>query len=236
MSTAHFWAVWALTPQEYPSVFLKVLAVAGGAAVGGLLVGFLGKALTRMLTTGAMPPWGVRLLRVGGAVAGGWLVALFVFSGGGSGIGGSGGGKIGDSGSSPSPSPSQPADENKDKKGEPKPSKLVRVEVLGNETLDILKQPTGKGARRYRIEGEARLYDLEGKEGKEGEEGIKDALRKRRKEVPSLKVILVRYNDTPDKEGRIVADLEGWLKKEKMWEKFDPTEQDSPEVKKKKKP
>jgi len=226
MSTAHFWTVWALTPQEYPSLFLKVLAVAGGAAVGGFLVGFLGKVLTRMLTTGTMPPWGVRLLRVGGAVAGGWLVALFVFSGGGSGLGGSGGGRIGDSGSEKEKPKN--TDENKDKTGEPKPSQLVRVEVLGNETLEVLKKLTPP-IRRYRIEGEAsdQLYDLE---------GIKDALRQRRKKTPSLKVILVRYNDTPDKDGPVVAGLESWLKQEKMWEKFDPTEQDSPEVKKKTKP
>ena len=68
-----------------------ILAIIGGAAVGGLLIGWLGKLFVRLLTTKPMPPWATSVLRVGGGVVSGWLVYLMVFGGGGSSVGGPGG-------------------------------------------------------------------------------------------------------------------------------------------------
>src|SRR4051812_10470436 len=75
-------AILALGPGDAPGLAVRMLAVLGGALIGGLFVGFLAKLFTRLLTTRPMPLWGVRLMRLLGAVAGGWLVALFVAGGG----------------------------------------------------------------------------------------------------------------------------------------------------------
>src|SRR4051794_23306288 len=82
-----------MTPSEGMSLALKVLAVIGGAAVGGLLIGALGGTFVRLLTTRQMPVWGKRTLRVVGGVATGWLVAFLIFhsGSGGWGFGGPGG-------------------------------------------------------------------------------------------------------------------------------------------------
>ena len=71
--------LWALAPAEGMNVVLKVLAVIGGAALGGVLIGALGNVLVRLTSTRKMPAWGTRTLRVVGGVASGWLVWILVF-------------------------------------------------------------------------------------------------------------------------------------------------------------
>src|SRR5262249_28572079 len=100
----------------------------------------------------------------------------------------------------------------------------VRVEVLGERTLKLLKQSTKGAYRGFRIEDdrEKRLYDLE---------GLQKELRARKEKVPGLKVTLVFYKDSPDKDLNEVPQLETWLRDEKMFERYDETNTDSPEVK-----
>jgi len=73
--------VGVLSPQDGISLGLKVLAVIGGAALGGLFVGALAGLLVRSLTSRPLPVWARRTLQVLGAVAAGWLVVYFVFRG-----------------------------------------------------------------------------------------------------------------------------------------------------------
>ena len=77
--------VLQIAPTDVPGFAVRILVVLGGALVGGLLVGFLARVLLKLLTTRSMPLWMVRFLRLVGGVAGGWLVFLFVWSGGGGG-------------------------------------------------------------------------------------------------------------------------------------------------------
>jgi hypothetical protein len=71
---------------------LKLLAVAGGAAVGALLVGLVVQLAVRSMSTRPVPRPVLTTLRVLGAVAAGLAVWLWVFGPGGSGgFGGSGG-------------------------------------------------------------------------------------------------------------------------------------------------
>src|SRR5262245_118405 len=73
------------------NLFFKWLAIAGGALVGGILIGWLANFLAHLVTRHKLPPWGTNGARLGGAVIGGWLVSLWAFGGGGSAPGGSGG-------------------------------------------------------------------------------------------------------------------------------------------------
>ena len=61
--------------------------------------------------------------------------------------------------------------------------------------------------------------------------GLQKELRARKEKVPGLKVTLVFYKDSPDKDLNEVPQLETWLRDEKMWDQYDPTDKDSPEVK-----
>lgn len=216
-------ALWAVSAQDFSSPILKFLAVAGGAVIGGLLSGFVGRAATRMLSTRSMPLWGVRTLRVAGGVASGWLVYLYLASGGGSGVGGPGGNKAG-GGNKENIQASKPPEKEK-KKDEKKVSAAarVRIEVLGSRALKILKQPTGGPYHGYRIEGdeEKKLYDLA---------GIEAVLRERHQKDLSLKVDLIIYLDSPDRDLPVVTRLRDWLMKEDItWELREPPEH-SPEV------
>ena len=68
-----------------------ILAVAGGAALGGLGVGLLAQMFARLLTLKPVPPLGLRVLRLLGAVAAGWAAYLLVFGTGQFGFGRGGG-------------------------------------------------------------------------------------------------------------------------------------------------
>jgi hypothetical protein len=70
---------------------LRILAVAGAAAVGGLTIGLITQGLSRLLTTRPVPRIPLNIVRVLGAIVCGWLAALLLFGGGPGGIGGGGG-------------------------------------------------------------------------------------------------------------------------------------------------
>jgi hypothetical protein len=72
---------------------LKVLAVAGGAVLGALVVGLLVQLIGRAVAARGMPAWAVNVSRLLGAIAGGLAVYVWVTTpGGGGGFGGGGGG------------------------------------------------------------------------------------------------------------------------------------------------
>jgi hypothetical protein len=217
------WAAAVLAEGLIDSWIVKGLAIAGGAVVGGLLVGFIARAATRTLTTRPMPLWGVRLLRFAGGVASGWLVWLFLSSTG-SGKPGGEGGLLPGGPSRSSDKSAQESDKDKKKKkpDEATPGKVVRVEVLGEKALEVLKQPAED--RFYRIEGDPKktnVYDLK---------GIQEVLRRQHDKEPALRVVIVRYKDSPVERSLIVSDLEGWLKDQGMFKKSEKVNEHSPEV------
>src|SRR5258708_13951000 len=81
-------------PQGVPTMddLVRILAIVGGAAVGGFVTGFLTQAIVRGYTGQKVPRWVVWTLRILGGVAMGWLVYLIVYGHGGSLFGGFGGG------------------------------------------------------------------------------------------------------------------------------------------------
>jgi hypothetical protein len=195
-------------------VLVRILAIAGAAALGGVLLGLLTQLLVRATTTRKLPPWPLNTVRVLGAVASGWLVALWLFGGGGLGIGGSGGWGLG------SGTGRGEGDKNlaaKDKGGKDKgskgtdsappvpPDESLRVEVLGDPAL---KRIAGGGnfdpARCYRIAGAegGKLLTLA---------EVKEALRQRQQQSPPLRrLVLALYKDSPTEQGGRVEDLKAW--------------------------
>src|SRR5947209_6182825 len=94
LAALHFsWQPWMWELADLK----KVLAVLGGALLGGVFVALLAQGATKIFTGQTMPRWMIRLVGLLGGVAGGWIVALLLTSGGGGGEGpgGPGSGSVG---------------------------------------------------------------------------------------------------------------------------------------------
>jgi hypothetical protein len=194
-------------------VLVRCLAVAGAAAVGGVLLGLLCQLIVKATTTRKLPPWPLNTIRILGAVASGWLVALWLFGGGGPGIGGAGGWGFG-SGSGRGEGDKKVAE--KDQGGQEKGGQArdntqvpagesLRVEVLGDPDL---RRIAGGGnfdpARCYRTQGE-------GKGDLQTLDEVKNVIRQRRKQArPLRRLVLVLYNDSPTEQAGRVQDLKAW--------------------------
>ena len=185
----------------------KILAVVGGAVMGGLIVGVLAQLLTRAFTTQKLPRWPLLTVRLLGAVIGGWLVALWVLGGGGAGFGGVGGWGLG---SGPGQGEGEKTVEVSKQNGEDKKNahetkapagETMRIEVLGNAALS---QADIQAERWYRIETDEGSQLLTFKE-------IQEAIKNRQQNQPRLRRIeLVLYKDSPDKQTPVVSKLRTW--------------------------
>jgi hypothetical protein len=185
----------------------KILAVVGGAVVGGLVVGLLAQLVTRAFTTQKLPRWPLLVVRLLGAVIGGWLVALWVLGGGGAGFGGTGGWGLG-SGPGKGDGEKTTAIAKKDDRGEKAggvaqtpPAETLRIEVLGKAAL---KKEDSDASRCYRIDTGDGAHLLTFAE-------IKQAVKKRRQNQPPLRRIeIVLYKDSPDRHVPLVNQLKTW--------------------------
>ena len=215
--------VWAVSVSEAANPIFKGLAIAGGAAVGALLIGAIGQFATRRLTAKPAPVWSVRVMRLSGAVVGGWLIALWVLSGGGSGLGGPGGPGVGGKNGKEAPSDKKRDEETK-KDTEPKPpATTATVEVLGAEPLKAIlgKEFDEDRCYRVRMDKGGELLALE---------QLQTRLREWRDKAGELKVVVVRYSDSPGSRNRYVTDLMDWLddfKKDKGKISVEPRQPDT---------
>jgi hypothetical protein len=194
----------ALTPAGIGGVE-KVLAIAGGAALGALLVGLLTQLLCRVVTTRKVPRGLLFVIRLLGAVVCGWLVALWVFGGGGGGIGGPGGSGFGAGAGKGAQQATAEAEKNRAEGKRPDDSSAaLRVEVLGDAALR--RTAAGKPVdpdRRYRVEGRDGLLTLSEVEQFIEQQRTKAGLRR-------LDVIL--YNDSPAPNVPYVSRLVEWAR------------------------
>jgi hypothetical protein len=194
-------------------VVVKVLAVVGSAVLGGVGLGLLSQLLSRAFTAKPLHRWPLVVFRLLGAAVCGWLVAWWLFDGGGSGIGGSGGWGFGSgSGSGETDKPKETVKtDNAGKKDTstaiPDADKL-RVEVLVKGFLEKLGSDE---AHCYRVhdEGKAKLLTRE---------EVEKFILSQQEKQPSLRCIeIVLYKeDSPDKDNRVVASLESWAAKQKV--------------------
>jgi hypothetical protein len=192
----------ALSPTGLGGVE-KILAIAGGAALGALLLGFLTQLLCRALTTRKVPRGPLFLIRLLGAVVCGWLVALWVFGGGGGGLGGPGGSGLGAGAGKGTQQAANDAEKNKGAGQEPDESSAVlRVEVLGDAALK--RVAAGKPvdpSRRYRVEGKEGLLTLA---------EVEQFIQQRRTNAGLRRLGVILYNDSPAWDVPYVRELVKW--------------------------
>jgi hypothetical protein len=189
-------------------LILKILAVAGGAAVGGVGGGLVVRLLARAWTRRPVPRPVVTLIRLLGAGGLGLAVWLWVFGsgGGGFGTGGFGLGGTGEQGAGPAQKLSVdgtpgPAAEEKTE-GPAAGADVLRVELLGGEQV--------QEQRFYRLEGDrqARTF-LELRRAVEA--------RRRQKEKSPLKGIeIVIYQNSVNQEHPAVKHLQQWARENEL--------------------
>lgn len=195
------------------NIAIRSLAVVGGAVIGGLATSGLARVVVRAGTTRKIPPkirWTLRTL---GGLISGWILALFLFGGGGGwGLGGTGGlglgsdGRGGDGVSDGEPTDKADTQGTDAEHALSSPSTELRIEVLGDDPLRQL----AKGGKTdlshcYRIDGEAppKLYTLA---------ELRKTINRRMNQKPPLKRIeILLYRDSPGRRVKRVADLEEYL-------------------------
>ncbi|MBY0525532.1 MAG: hypothetical protein K2R98_19160 [Gemmataceae bacterium] len=131
---------------------VKVLAVAGGAAVGAFAVGGLVQLIVRLTVRRPVPRAVLTPVRLLGAVAVGLAVWLFVFGSGGGGLGGSGwgfGGKGSGSGNNGTGT-TQPGPAGSSMKERPSTAPVDRTQVVRIEML---------GGKRYKNDDRYYLWE-----------------------------------------------------------------------------
>lgn len=189
-------ALWAIG-SDLP---VKVLAIAGGAAVGAFVVGWLVQVLATTFGQ-KVPPSVLGLVRVGAGLGCGLIVAFWMFgAGGGFGGGSGGGGLFGGAGTGKGKATEQPApratgQQGTGTPGQGGPAGTLTLQILGDDDLKRYAAELGPSAnfsKRYRFE----------KGGKPGLFTREEALaeieaRSKDKERPVRKVKIRTYRDSP---------------------------------------
>jgi hypothetical protein len=193
---------------------LKLLAVAGGVAVGALACGLLLRFVAGFAPNRRVPRTILRLIQLLGGIALGLAVWFWAFGSGGGGFGSSGGlglagdgvdGEVTQQGTKASSNQAAPPSVQENSAQAPFPAtpsmaETVRVELLGGGRV--------KGERFYLLEGEAEPCSLA---------VLRERLRNRMdlKDQPPLKAIeLVIYEDSVAQDHPAVKDLDRWARQQ----------------------
>lgn len=192
---------------------LKLLAVAGGAAVGGFGCGRLVRFLAQTLFRRRVPPRVVTAVKLLGAVALGWAVWLWVYGPGGSGwgvgggLGGLGSGREKATGTPPA-SPSLVQQEEPIETNRKEPPAPERESAVGGESVrvEMLGGARVSGQRFYRLEGESEARTIA---------DLRQALEERRRRphktvVKGIEIVI--YENSVSKDHPAVKDLEKWAR------------------------
>jgi hypothetical protein len=181
---------------------MKLLAVAGGAALGYLLIAALVRFARRLSFRDQIPRPIHIAVRLLGAFAGGFLVWLWLFGGGSGGLGGGGGwwpfgrsGSFGGNGgvekSGAAKKPSEPERPREVPRGE-----AVQVVMLGGAGV--------KDQRFYQLDGEGEAATFS---------ELTKTLAARRQEKPSIAVLrIMLHKDSVDRDNPAVTQLERWAR------------------------
>jgi len=220
----------------------KLLAVVGGFVLGALLTGLIVNVITRLTTGQKLPRIPIMVVRVLGGIIAGWLVMLWVMGGGGFGIGGSGGWGVG-SGTGTGPSNTRDKDgnntysnnetEKEKEKGKavspPQTVPTLRIEVLGPTPLKELA-----GKKPFDLDQCYRVSTPDGRKLLTLAE-VKKLIDPSEDEPAWRRIMLVIYNDSPNKDNRRVEDLKKWAEtlllkdpKEKIRVDFYEPEENAP--------
>jgi hypothetical protein len=191
ISDVGFGLVGVSAPTDW---LVRLLAVAGGAAVGVLLVSLVVGAMRRFLGVRKVPGPLYLVVRLLGAVAAGWLVWLLVFGGGGSGLGGPGGSSTGGQ-----PGTGKGTGQDKQRTTQPAPDKggdALKIVMLGGRRVGTGAQ----GKRFYRLADEKESLDFD---------ELK-ALILKRKTAGLQAIAILIYGNSVSKDHSAVTRLKQW--------------------------
>jgi hypothetical protein len=188
-----------LAVDQVGQIVVKVLAVAGGAAVGGLLTGAMVGVTIRKLLRRKQPPATRTFFRLLGGVAGGLAAGVLLFTGlggGGGWFGGAGpGDSKGDLTSTPAPHADVPTARAPETTNPPAPPPL-RVVMLGGDLV--------RNGAAYRIEGERQPRTLA---------DLKQVIEARTAAAPPAKALEILVYDNSVARGSVpVEDLDRWAR------------------------
>jgi hypothetical protein len=187
---------------------VRLLAVIGAVAVGGIGTGWLVKGLAKGIAFRSAPPSLLRISRVLGGVIVGLVVAAWVFNlGGTGGIGGSGGGwwPFGQAGGSGTSNTSGPADSKIPSQPKLDPNaKTFRIHMRGGKEAQ-------EDQRFYLIEGDQPLTWTE----------LEKVLAEKRKDNQSLVIGIVISSKSVDKENPAVRMLKNWAQENSIAVKME---------------
>jgi hypothetical protein len=173
-------AVLADLAPHLGDTIIKVLAIIGGALLGGLLIGMLVQLIIKGVTRRPAPRFVKNLVRLLGAVAAGVAVYLFVFGPGGGGLGGfgwglggGGGGATGHNGTTQRGPDSTPRERPATTPAtQPDRAQVLAIEMLGGARV--------KDNRFYLVENQKEPATLE---------DVRKTLEQRLQSQPPLKAI-----------------------------------------------
>jgi hypothetical protein len=187
---------WSLLADGMPLAerVIKLLAVVGVAAVGGLGLGFLVRVLGKFLMVRQIPPRLMLLIRGLGAVVMGWVAWLILFGPGGfwgMGLGsgaGEGSGKGTGKGTAQATQPAGPTSRTK-------PDHTLQIVMYGGARV--------KHNRFYLIAGETEARTFP---------DLKKVLQEKKKELGLQGIEIMIYDDSVDPRHVAVRDLEEWAR------------------------
>jgi hypothetical protein len=203
------WGQGLSSAANLGDLVVRVLAVAGGAFLGGLLTGLVVQLLVRAVALAKVPRRILWVLRVLGTVAGGLVVYWLLFhgSGGAGGWGFGGGWGLGsgtgrEGAGEGAGSTGRETATSRDTARTPGSTAPNRTGQLQVEVLGIRNSKPIDDGRFYRLEGEADRHTLD---------EIERIILQRRAEAPALhKVEVVLYLDSPAEATEPVRALRSW--------------------------
>jgi hypothetical protein len=193
---------------EVVPLLVRALAVAGGAALGWVAIGFLVSMLRRFLGVSSVPRPPLLVARALGAVVAGCLIWLWVFGHGGSGIGGPGGFGIGGAaGSGRGTSQEQP-----------RPTQRGSFDQANTLTVVMLGGDRVKDDRFYKILGENETRTLSDLKG----------LLRERQEAGLQGIQIAIYEDSVPENHMRVTSLKEWAQQHDLQVSFSFPKRDAP--------
>jgi hypothetical protein len=202
MTTLPVFGFDLVTPGHLEQWLVRILAVLGGAAVGGTGAGLVAQVLTRMVAARSLPRLPLRIIRLLGAVTLGLAMALFLFGvGGGLGGGGTGWGLFGGrgTGSGNGASAHLTGTTEETSRKEPSRTDTGKARVVPEEAsrIEVLGEPI-QDDRWYRIEGQSERHTLA---------EVRRLVEQRRKEGPLRQLVIIVYLNSPDRDKNQVVQL-----------------------------
>jgi hypothetical protein len=197
---------------------LRILAIVGAAAVGGLGAGLIVQLSAKFLAAQTVPRPMLQIVRVLGALTCGLLVGYFLFHSGGSG-GGWGGGEgpgVG-RGKDSNGKKDDHAEKDSSDKDKQEPADLAVGE--SQVEIEVLLDSTSSG-RHYRVTGQSKAWKLD---------EIDKMLAQRLKQKPPLKKMVIVVNkNSPDAHTPIVQKLKKLAEEYKLTPDISEPRGDAP--------